>query len=301
MRSSSFLLLLNLSLAQTPQSTGIKMTVRSTLGGNFSTEQTTYLLSDRKRVEWRGSEGRRNFWGSTTIVYGPHTATITRCDLGKEFMVNLDARQYSAMAYPSNAFAEALAKAKALPRPVPPPPSPTPTLRIETNTFDTGERKQMFGHTARHIVITEKYIPFTASTQMAHESVTNAWHIDLDTRLSCDFKWPAGVGGHWYGISGDTKQEVPEFVDMGEAPKGFSVAQTTRIVSTLKLPDGTSKQVTSQSEIAVVDFQEGTLDPSLFEIPKAFKLVDNVQLNPPQQPPSAWEQFKAHFANLFRG
>lgn len=81
---------------------------------------------------------------------------------------------------------------------------------------------------------------------------------------------------------------------------GFSVAQTTRITGTLKLPNGAFKQVTSQSEIAVVDFQEGALGASLFEIPSGFKLVDNVELNPPQQPLSAWEQFKARFVDLFR-
>lgn len=273
-----------------PQTTGIKMTVRNTLGPTLTTEQTTYFQVDRKRSEWQGFDGPR---------LGPHVARITRCDLGKEFMLNLDARQYGSTPYPPKAFAEALAEVKARSRPVPPPP-PKATLRIETTTVDTGERKQIFGRTARHMTITQKYIPLAGSTQMAQESVTDAWYIDLDTQLSCDFQFPRGTLVRSVGLSGSPQQEVLEFASVGEPAKGFSVTQSIKNTSSLKLSDGTTKEFTSQSEMSVVDFEEGPLDPALFEIPPGFKLVDNVELNPPQQPPSVWERFKARFANLFR-
>lgn len=292
------LLLLGIPLAQTPYATGIKMTVRNTLGPTLTTERTTYFEADRKREEWRSSEGGKDFWGSPTITYGPHAAMITRCDLGKEFMLNLDAHEYSAIPYPPKFFAEALAKAKAQPRPATSPQPPKPTVRIETTTVDTGEREQIFGRTARHMMITQKYIPLAGSAEIAQESVTDAWYIDLDTQLSCDFKFPPGTRAHSFGAT--SKSEVPEFVDSGESPKGFSVAQTTRITSSLKSPDGSTQQHTSQSEMSVVDFVNGPLDPALFEIPAGFKLVDNVELNPPQQVPSAWERLKARWSNLFR-
>lgn len=296
MRFSPFLVvLLGLPLMRTPQTTGIKMTVRNTLGPKFTTEQTTYFEADRKRIEWQGSDGPR---------LGPHIATITRCDLGKAFMLNLDTREYDSAPYPPETFAQALAKVKALkaqPRPIPPAQSPKPTLRIETTTVDTGERKQMFGRTARHMTTTQRYIPLPGSTQMARESVTDAWYIDLDTQLSCDFKFPSGARVQYVALSGSPEQqEVPEFVTVGGPAKGFPMAQTIRNTSTLELPDGRMKQFNSQSELAVIDFEDGPLDPSLFEIPAAFKLVDHVDPNPPQQAPSPWERFKARFANLFR-
>lgn len=297
MRFSQLLLLFLgvLPVQRPPQSTGVKMTVRDTLSPRFTTEQTTYFQADRKRIEWRSSDGPR---------LGPHIATITRCDLGKTFMLNLDTREYDSAPYPPEAFAQALAKMKALKaqaRPVSPLQSRKATLRIETTTVDTGERKQMFGRTARHMTITQKYIPLPGSKQMARESVTEAWYIDLDVQLSCDFKFPPGARVQYVALSGSPEQqEVPEFVTVGEAAKGFPMAQTMRNTSTLELPDGRMKQFTSQSELAVIDFEDGPLDPSLFEIPATFKLVDHVDPNPPPQVPSAWERFKARFANLFR-
>ena len=279
-----------LAIPASPQTTGIKMTVRNTLGNSFSTQYTAYFESDRKRFETRSSLGNR---------LGPHAATITRCDLGKMFMVNLDAREYESIPYPSRALVEALEKAKAQPRPAIAAHPATPTLRIEATTVDTGERKQMFGRMARHFVITQKYIPLAGSRQMAQQSVTDAWYVDLDTQLSCD---PLrGRRGYLYAASASAngKPEIPEFVDVGAPAKGFPFAQTTKITSSFKLPDGTVKETTSTSELAVIDFQEGPLDPALFEVPAGFKLVDHVQLNPSSEPPTAWERMKASFSNLF--
>jgi hypothetical protein len=273
-----------------PQVTGIKMTVRNTLGASFSTQYTTYFEADRNRMETRSSIGQR---------LGPHVATITRCDLGKMFMINLDAGKYESIPYPQKALVEALEKAKAQPRPAIAAYPAAPTLRIETTTVDTGERKQMFGRTARHFVITQKHVPLAGSRQMAQQSVTDAWYIDLDMQLSCDPM--RGRRAHLYAasISTNGQPEIPEFVDVGEPAKGFPFAQTTKTTGSFKLPDGTTKETTSSSELAVIDFQEGPLDPALFEVPAGFKLVDRVQLNPSPEPPTAWERIKASVSNLF--
>jgi hypothetical protein len=60
---------------------------------------------------------------------------------------------------------------------------------------DTGERKDFFGHPARHVITTTKETPLHESHSEARESVTDGWYIDLDTRISCDLRWSANKNG----------------------------------------------------------------------------------------------------------
>jgi len=70
--------------------------------------------------------------------------------------------------------------------------STEPTLRIETTTVDTGERKEFFGHIARHFIITRKQIPLEGSHSEPQETLTDGWYIDLDPQVSCDRKLSRG-------------------------------------------------------------------------------------------------------------
>jgi hypothetical protein len=292
----AILLLFGFPPSQLPQMNGIKVTVRNTMG-TFSTEQTTYYQGDRKRIEMRTSEGRMGSNGSTQMVYGPHVAIITRCDLGQYFAVNLDAAEYTSTPYPSKALMDALSR----PRPAPPPVPPKATFRIETSTVDTGERKEIFGHTARHVIIARKQTPLDGSHQMAQDSVTDGWYIDLNTQLSCDPKFH-GAGYVFAASMGPNHvPEIPEFVDIGKPDTGFPLQQVTTTNSSFTQADGTTKQMGGKSELQVTEFQEGPLDPALFEISSKFKLVAEIQINPapPSQMEILWERFKTRLSNLF--
>jgi hypothetical protein len=295
--SAYFLLLLVIPLLHAQESTGIKMTVRTGFGPGYSSEQTTYWQSDRKRIEYRNSGGR---------MYGPHIAAITRCDLGQSFELNLDAGEYDAAPYPPKQLAQFMARASTMPRPS---PSDVPkfTVRVETTTVDTGERKQIFGRTARHVIITRKSIPLEGSHYLAQQTVTDGWYIDLDRWLSCDMKWPAGSSAHLFGSSGyfaGKSVDVPEFIDIGDTETGFPLQEVATTTSAVPLPDGSEKLRRSKSEIEVTELQEGPLDPALFEVPSGFKLVKQINRNP--APPGtfsmmedSWERFKARLARFF--
>jgi hypothetical protein len=71
--------------------------------------------------------------------------------------------------------------------------------------------------------------------------------------------------------------EKPEFVTVGEPETGLALYSLTTSKSASTLPDA----YTSKSETHVTQFEEGPLDPALFEIPPGFKLVDRIERNPP--------------------
>jgi hypothetical protein len=296
---SSFLLGFSLFLAsseksasQLPETSGIKMTVRHAVYGT-SSELTTYFRPDARRVEYRNLIGHE---------YGPRIASIERCDLGEAIELNLDQREYDARPYPPKPLAkEELAKWGLRPAEVA-PPSAAP-LRIEITTVDTGERKDFFGHAARHIVTTRKETPLEGSHSEAQESVTDGWYIDLDTRISCDFKWPANKKGFARLTIGNAAPERTEFVQTGDAELGFPVEWKATSKSEFTLPDGTKKETTSKNDMRIVEFVEGPLDPALFEAPAGFKKVAQIDTNQPGDGLSAikiaWQQLVAKVEDFF--
>jgi hypothetical protein len=311
--SSACLLLLGVPLLQASESTGIRMTIQYG-GAGLSSQQTIYLQGDRKRMEFRNSEGRKNADGSLQPIYGPRLVAITRCDLGQTFELNLDTREYTSAPYPPKPFTQEELKARGLDTPVA-YASDKPTLRIEVTTTDTGDRKEIFGHTARHVTTTRKQIPLEGSASMPLESVTDGWYIDsnsgsidLRQRLPCDRKWPEGKQGHTYtylrAVGGNRPpMDKPEFVTNGEPEAGFVLQSTMTSKNTHTLPDGTKKQSDSKFEMQVTQLEEVPLDPALFEIPPGFKRVDHIERNPAAASSSQisylWERFKASVASLF--
>jgi hypothetical protein len=289
----------------TPKVSGIKMTVRDAFG-SMSSERTMYFQGDRKRLDFRSSSGgARRADGSVDVRYGPHIASITRCDLGQMFQLNLDAHEYSSAPYPPKPLTkEQMETIGIKAAPARQPPS-KPTLLIETTTVDTGERKQLFGHTARHIIVTRKETPLEGSQREPQESVTDGWYIDLDVRISCDRKWRAGE--HAYlraGLSGDGRApDVPKFVDVGEPVTGFPVEMKMTNRSTFALADGTKKENTSTNESSIAQLEEGPLAPAIFEIPAGFRQVAHIEQNPPLDWQTVlannWRWLKAQVRRIF--
>ena len=302
--SPRWFLLLGVPLLHPPSSSGLKFAVRHTHDG-ISSEQTFYVEQDRRRTEYRNSAGGEKLrWdGSRDVRYGPHLASIIRCDLGQMFELNLDDDEYVAAPYPPQPLSKAQTEALGLKAPqfV---ASAKPTLRIETTTLDTGERKDFFGHMARHVITTRRQIPFEGSTSNAQEMVTDGWYIDLDTSISCDQKRLSGKHAHGFLRAGNAPIEKMEFVDKGEPESGFAIEWKITTKEPITLSDGTKKDRTFVQEMCVTQLIEGPLDPGLFSIPTSFRQVEHINRNPPTSLPSqwsmAWNRFKASVTRLFR-
>jgi hypothetical protein len=304
--SSTWLLLLGVPLLQASESNGIKMTIRFGVAGN-SNQHTIYMLGDRKRMEFQNSEGQKKADGSVQPTYGPRLVAITRCDLGQAFELNLDASEYTSTTYPPKPLTKEEIKARGLETPAT-YNSDKPTLRIEVTTTDTGERKEIFRHIARHVITTRKQIPLAGSHSEPQETVTDGWYIDLNQQLSCDRKWPEGRHAHSYGylhaVGGNQPMDKPEFVMIGEPERGFALSSLATAKSSYTLPNGTKKQSDSKFETRVIRLNEGPLDPALFEIPPGFKHVEHIERNPAASASSSqlndlWQRFKTSVASLF--
>lgn len=293
---------------QASKRTGIKMTIHRPVFEGNPADHTIYVQGDRKRMEFRNYAGLSTANGSQQRLIGPPLASITRCDLGRIFELNLDAGEYVSAPYP--------------PRPRPVTESEIemqlkiqqfdkPTMRIEITTVDTGERKEVFGFTARHVIITRKEIPLDNSRRRPQETVTDGWYIDLDPHVSCEPWLRKGRPAHAYmatsvrpakgSVTWEQPPERAEFVDIGEQETGFPVQSMTVSNVAYTLPDGTSKEATSRDETLVTKLELGPLDPSLFEIPPGFKHVDHIDRNPRVSPRSGqdlWERLKAKLTSL---
>jgi hypothetical protein len=267
----------------------IRRTDRRTLPGDRylpPSESIEYLQADRRRREHRGSTGYRlRPNGRTMFRPGPRTALITRCDLKRTFHLNLDDRQYTAgplQAFPTRD--ELLARAAASGQLVV-VPQREPTLLVETETVDTGERKEVFGHTARRVVTTRRIIPLAGAKRGADTMVTDGWYIDLDTHISCEPSWRSPRSGHAFLTSHrqGEKGDVPTFKDVGEAERGFVIASKGTSSGAITLPDGSTRQHVSTWEREVTELSTAPIDPTLFEIPSGFRLVERIRQD--QVPP----------------
>ncbi len=292
--SPVWFLILGIPLLRASNASGLKMTVRHTSEG-ISSDQTFYIEKDRRRAEYRNWIG---------VHYGPQLASITRCDLGQMFELNLDAGEYVESSYPPKPLSKEEREGRGLKVPDL-LASGKPTLRIEITTVDTGERKEFFGHAARHIITTRKQIPLEGSRSDAQQTVTDGWYIDVDTSISCDRHMPEGkrVHAHAFLTAGNMPIEKIEFIDNGVPEEGFAIEWKITSREAIALPDGAKKEHTSSREMRLTQFVEGPLDPALFTIPTGFLQVEHIERNPPASLPSqwsiAWDRFKASIARLF--
>jgi hypothetical protein len=241
-------------------------------------ESVEYLQADRKRNEHRGSFGyclRSN--GRTIFRAAPRTALITRCDLKQTFHVNFDDRQCVVSPLhtrPTRAQVLALAASGQLVA----TPQREPTVLVEIETFDTGERKEMFGHTARHVMTTRRVVPLSGAERV-DTTVTDGWYIDLDTDISCEQSWRSGRA---FASVHQRAQEaaVPTFKDIGKPESGFAVATKVTSSGTITLPDGSTRPCGSTWETEVTELSTSAIDPELFEIPSGFRLVERIRQEP---------------------
>ena len=291
---SLFLLQASSGSVETTSGTGIRMTVQIGFDKNKS-QYTSYIEADRKRTEHQNSMGGgRHADGTLDMRRGPRLASITRCDLGQTFDLNLEDREYVVFPYPSQPLTkiEIATRDLSVPRKI---DSAAPTVRIETTTVDTGERKELFGHLARHVITTWKQTLLAGSQAEPQETVTDGWYIDLDMSTTCDLKW--GSRAH---LRPGPALEKYEFVDKGNAETGFAVEQKIRSRGTLSTSDGTKTEIAYSSELKITEFTVGRLDPALFEIPPNFRRVDDINRYPALTLADRWFYAQAWFRAVAR-
>ncbi|MGZ4860706.1 MAG: hypothetical protein ACXV8M_14175 [Candidatus Angelobacter sp.] len=177
------------------------------------------------------------------------------------------------------------------------------TYVINTDVVDTGERKEMFGHIARHLISKEKRIGGPENCYGGNtESEIDGWYID-DEVLPLPQRPKAGVSTHLVGYSaGAGSVQCSDKIEAHRTgPRtGFSLKKTTTLKGETTLPDNSASSYSSVSQTEVVEFVEAPLDSALFEVPADFKKVKEI-IDPTQrlQALTYWERFKSELWSFF--
>src|SRR6185503_16628759 len=134
-------------------------------------------------------------------------------------------------------------------------------------TRDTGERKQMFGYTARHI-ITSMVMDSSpdACSPVKMKMEIDGWYIDAAFALDCDLG--SSYVPHRPQASAGGCRDRYESKQIGVAKKGFPVWEKTTMFG----PNGAESFSTLNE---VTEFSQATLDASLFDIPAGYREVSD--------------------------
>ena len=236
--------------------------------GRMRTSRTEYILGCNSRVQHcachgYGEPGQPD---SVRVEYGPARAFIRNLDLRYSFHLDIESRVYTAIRV-SDHGSPAWMKTRQQERSQP----SGHTIHVHTETIDTGERLQMFGRSARHVLIRTSRVPGSGSHSDPTESETDGWYIDPPAAWLKLHPNQPGVGHVLTGSSSSPGDFKLTFA--GDRETGFPlvVTQTTR--STPAGPEGAGKTRVSVRQNEVTELSEDPLDPGFFVPPGDFRRV----------------------------
>jgi hypothetical protein len=189
---------------------------------------------------------------------GMDLVTITQCDLKRTVQLSERVKKY--VITPMNTGDTSSQSPSTVPAGT--QPSRKGGLVTYTSTAtDTGERKEMFGFTARHIKtsLTIQSSP-DACNPTNQKMETDGWYIDLSFGIDCDVERtkvaarPMAAGGC---------QDRVKFNRQGVARTGYPLSETT----TMYGPDGRVMFTTTKE---VVELSRAPLDAALFDVPAGY-------------------------------
>jgi hypothetical protein len=225
-----------------------KVKIKQTSGGQ-TYENTTYIKGKRQRSETNGGQ----------------MISVTQCDLRRNITIMPQMQAYMIQSYDQPSTTANTANPSNRPSTTQ-PVTKGGLVTSTVTTRDTGERKQMFGYTARHIITTMQMESSPdACSQVKTKMEIDGWYIDAAFALDCDL-------GRSYTppqthASGGCRDRY-ETKQVGTAKKGFPVWEKMTMFG----PTGAESFATINE---VVEFSQATLDPSLFDVPAGYREVQD--------------------------
>lgn len=224
----------------------VKVRSKQTVSGQ-SYETATFIKGKRQRSESLGGN-----------------VSIMQCDLRRNLQINTNSRTYMTTPFATTIQSATKPAASSTEKDGVIQTGGTVTTTITTR--DTGERKQMFGYTARRLITTIESVssPYACS-KTDTKMQTDGWYVDAAFALDCDAS--AGSFGGGYGQkSGCTDKFSVKTV--GTVKRGFAVYEKTAFL------DAAGNETFSMIN-EVIEFSNETLDSALFEVPAGFREVDD--------------------------
>lgn len=232
-------------------------------------ESTVYVKGMRKRTE------------SGAMMGMSQPVTIEQCDLQRTIKINDKKKLYyidSFYKVSEEIIDEDDAPAK---KPATPVKEKAPKKNIEKGGVitiyysirDTGERKKMYGLTARHVWTTQKMKPSPDACMMKDSFLikTDGWYIDLPK-----FNCPVRYRPQQMQRQPDEKP-MPDCQDRfvtrrsGKGKLGFPLIETTTMIMGAQ----GAKTTEFKTDIETLDFSMQKLDSMLFEIPPGYTETKN--------------------------
>ena len=233
---------------------------RTRTGNDFKVRYKTSLMTAGASAQ--ASESLTMIKGarerSESSGYGFSMINITQCDLKRSIQVSDTSKKY--IISPMDSVSSTTSNTPT------PMTAPTSTRRggvvtYKTTSIDTGERKEMFGFTARHIK-SSTLIESSADacTPVKQKSELDGWYIDLPVSLDCQY------GRNQMTARPSTAVrciDQTRFLREGNGKLGFPLIETTTLY-------GENGQVTFSSTKEVIELSRDTLDAALFDIPAGY-------------------------------
>ncbi len=230
--------------ASTTAFADVKIKSKQTASGQ-TIENTTLIKGKRQRSEMMNGQ----------------MISITQCDMRREVRVNPAAQTYQVSTFDiatTNVVANQNQKTKT-------PNQTGGVITMLVTNKDTGERKQMFGYTARHIITTMETSSSPDACSLTKSKMQiDGWYIDAEFALDCaNNRSYANYGGGGGGC-----QDKYDVKTVGAAKKGYPVLET------MKMFDEAGREIMTTTN-EVLEISKATLDASLFDVPANYREVKN--------------------------
>ncbi|HJQ70692.1 MAG TPA: hypothetical protein VKA70_17085 [Blastocatellia bacterium] len=231
----------------------IKIKTKTSFAGQAA-EGTTYIKGARQRTS-------QSYGGAISFD------TLYQCDLKRMIQLNDRAKKYMI----SQLGGEDSSTSAAKPQPGEGQPGATRRGGVVTYTTtitDTGERKNFFGYTARHLksIMTADSSP-DACSPVKMRIETDGWYIDFDADVNCAND---GQAAPQFGVGRPACRDEVRFKRVGTAKLGYPVLVTTTVYDE-------NGRVTTTSTSEVVEISKATLDASLFDLPAGYTEAKDYQ------------------------
>jgi hypothetical protein len=268
----------------------LKVTIRHTIGSN-SFLNTEYYSGRNSRSDMQYASGE---------IKGHHHVVIRQQEMDGIQVYDLDLDAHEFVSYRTDTHGSARNV-----KPIAVKPSGK-TFLIDIDTVDTGERKEMFGQVARHLVTSEKRTSGPGNCYTGNsKSEMDGWYIDLDVLPPSLVPRKGSFTMVALSVRGPGEDRCSDKIEVrrnGPNP-GFPLKLKTTTTSELSGPDGTARTYTNVSEMEVVEFSQAPLNAELFQVPADFRKVDRI-IDPTHQSlrlqaMTYWQRFKEELHHLF--
>lgn len=224
----------------------VKIKSKQTSSGQ-TMENTTYIKGKRSRTEANGGQ----------------LVTIQQCDLRRDLQLMPASQVYRVTSYDQPAGAVPGRGNAAGPTAA---PTRGGTITSTITTRDTGERRQMFGYNARHIITTIETVSSPdACNQNNSKMEIDGWYIDAEFVLACDTDRYANQNNYGSPTGCQDKYQTKQ---VGAAKRGYPVLEKMTMMG----PDGKpSFSMTNE----VVELSQANLDAALFDVPAGYREVED--------------------------